>query len=72
MPCSTTWCSSVTASPVAASIARAAAWACRLNAPADPTSATASSRIGQVRMPGRRTPAPSRTTASTRFSRLNP
>ena len=72
MLCSTTWCSSVTTSPVAVSIARAAAWACRLNAPADPTSATARSRIGQVRMLGRRTPAPSRTTASTRFSRLNP
>ena len=61
----------LTDNPVTASIARAAAWACRLNAPADPTSATASSRIGQVRVPAQRIPGPSSTTASTRFSTLN-
>ena len=69
MLCSTTWC---TRSRPARSPPRspgAAAWACRLNAPADPTSATASSRIGQVRV--LRRPAPSSTTASTRLSRLN-
>jgi len=61
-----------TASPVTSSIARAAAWACRLNAPADPTRATASSRMGQVRRPVPRRPDASSTPASTRFSRLNP
>jgi hypothetical protein len=36
-------------SPLAASTAVAAAWACRLNAPADPIMASANSRIDQVR-----------------------